>query len=120
MTYHMSAPDGEPEGSDVARFVEEAPKDGQTRVADAGRSPFSRDRARVLHSAGFRRLAAKTQVLAGADQMTFVDIDSLLRRVYGSKKRGAVRAGQGRRLSTLTARSVAIWWPRSPRHGRLR
>jgi hypothetical protein len=65
-------------------------------------------------------LAAKTQVLAGADQMTFVDIDSLLRRVYGSKKRGAVRAGQGRRLSTLTARSVAIWWPRSPRHGRLR
>jgi dGTPase len=67
MTYHMSAPDGEPEWSDVARFVEEAPKDGQTRVADAGRSPFSRDRARVLHSAGFRRLAAKTQVhTAGA------------------------------------------------------
>jgi dGTPase len=63
----MSAPDGEPEWSDVARFVEEAPKDGQTRVADAGRSPFSRDRARVLHSAGFRRLAAKTQVhTAGA------------------------------------------------------
>lgn len=34
-------------------------------------------------------LAAKTQVLAGADQMTFVDIDSLLRRVYGNTKRGA-------------------------------
>lgn len=34
-------------------------------------------------------LASTTPVLAGADQMTFVDIDSLLRRVYGKKKRGA-------------------------------
>jgi hypothetical protein len=32
---------------------------------------------------------ARTPVLAGADQMTFVDIDSLLRRVYGHQKRGA-------------------------------
>ena len=65
MTYHLTG--GVPEWSDVARFVDEAPKDGQTRVSDAGRSPFSRDRARVLHSAGFRRLAAKTQVhTAGA------------------------------------------------------
>lgn len=34
-------------------------------------------------------LASVTPVLAGTDQMTFVDIDSLLRRVYGKKKRGA-------------------------------
>jgi hypothetical protein len=34
-------------------------------------------------------LAQQTPVLAGADQMTFVDIDSLLRRVYGPQKRGA-------------------------------
>ena len=52
----------DPAEGDRRRFIDEAPKDGQTRAADADRSPFARDRARVLHSAAFRRLAAKTQV----------------------------------------------------------
>jgi hypothetical protein len=34
-------------------------------------------------------LAQRAPILDGADHMTYVDIDSLLRRVYGKQKQGA-------------------------------
>jgi len=50
------------------RFVDEPPKDPRTLPVDGERNQYQRDRARVLHSAAFRRLAAKTQVhTAGPD-----------------------------------------------------
>ncbi|WP_396327660.1 deoxyguanosinetriphosphate triphosphohydrolase [Jatrophihabitans lederbergiae] len=55
---------------DQARWLVESPKRGQVgadypdkRNADE-RGPFERDRARVLHSYAFRRLADKTQVVS--------------------------------------------------------
>lgn len=51
---------------DLARRVPERPKSAALPIAAGlpGRSEFDRDRARILHSGSFRRLAGKTQVVA--------------------------------------------------------
>jgi hypothetical protein len=53
---------------------------------------FSHGHVRQLESAGRQllvALAGRTSVLAGADTLAFVDVDSMLRRCYGKKKQGA-------------------------------
>ncbi|GAA0447820.1 hypothetical protein Aca07nite_73560 [Actinoplanes capillaceus] len=52
---------------------------------------FTHGHVRQLQAAARQTLiglAARTPLLAGADTLTFVDIDSMLRRVYGKQKQG--------------------------------
>jgi hypothetical protein len=52
---------------------------------------FTHGHARQVQSAGREllvQLASRTPVLAGADQVMFVDVDSMLRRCYGKHKQG--------------------------------
>ncbi len=71
--------------ADAQRRVSEPAKD-----SGYGRTPFERDRARVLHSAGFRRLATKTQVhTAGSDDFLRTRLTHSLEVAQISREMGA-------------------------------
>jgi hypothetical protein len=77
---------------------------------------FSFGHARQLESAlreHLVALAGRTELLAGIGQQAFIDIDSLLRPVYGHAKQGASSVTPRSVASRCCVRGSRRWPPRS-------
>jgi len=80
---------------------------------------FSFGHARQLESVLREHLVAlaeRTELLAGLADQAFVDIDSLLRPVYGHAKQGASYGTPRSPVSRCCARGSRRWPPRSAPH----
>jgi hypothetical protein len=58
------------------------------------------------------RLARRASLLPGSDAVTFIDVDSVLRRVYGKQKQAPGSATPRSAGTRCCCAACILWWPR--------
>ena len=119
-------------GADCIDDVDEVRSGGMTTLFDrgvctvhggnivAGVHLRSRPTTRIGTARTFGGVVARVDLLPGADQGVFIDIDSLLRPVYGQAKQGASYGHTKIAGKQILRRDCLRWPPRSAPRARLR